>query len=56
MESGGLLTIVYVVIGAFVAAAHHYYAHLGSIQRIASAVIAILLWPLVLIGIDIRIT
>jgi hypothetical protein len=56
MESGGLLTIAYVVIGAFVAAANHYYDHLGSIERIASAVIAILLWPLVLIGIDIRIT
>ncbi|MEA2191798.1 MAG: hypothetical protein QOI73_1919 [Solirubrobacteraceae bacterium] len=56
MFNGGLLTIAYVVIGAFVAAANHYYDHLGSIERVASAVIAILLWPLILIGIDIRIT
>lgn len=56
MESGGLLTIAYVVIGAFVAAANDYYDQLGSIERIASAIIAILLWPLILIGIDIRIT
>jgi hypothetical protein len=56
MEGGGLLTIAYVVIGAFVAAANHYFSHLGSIEHIASAVIAILLWPLVLIGVDIRIT
>lgn len=56
MEGGGLLTIAYIVIGAFVAAANHYFSHLGTIERIASAVIAILLWPLVLIGIDIRIT
>jgi hypothetical protein len=56
VEGGGLLTIAYVVIGAFVAAANHYYDHLGSIERIASAVIAILLWPLILIGVDIRIT
>jgi hypothetical protein len=56
MGGGGLGTIAYVVIGAFVAAAHHYFAHVGTIERVASAVIAILLWPLVLIGIDIRIS
>jgi hypothetical protein len=56
MEGGGLLTIAYVVIGAFVAAANHYFEHVGTIERVASAVIAILLWPLILIGIDIRIT
>ena len=56
MEGGGLLTIAYVVIGAFVAAANNYFSHVGTIEGVASAVIAILLWPLVLIGIDIRIT
>jgi hypothetical protein len=55
MGGGGIGTIVYVIIGAFVAAANHYFAHVGTFARIASAVIAILLWPLVLIGIDIRI-
>ncbi|MDX6689013.1 MAG: hypothetical protein QOG15_470 [Solirubrobacteraceae bacterium] len=54
--NGGLFTIVYVVIGAFVAAANHYYRHLDDLGHVASAVIAILAWPLVLIGIDIRIT
>ncbi|MEJ7798424.1 MAG: hypothetical protein WKF42_08000 [Solirubrobacteraceae bacterium] len=55
MPGGGLLTIAYVVIGAFVAAANNYFSNVDSIERIASAVIAILLWPLILIGIDIRI-
>ena len=54
--NGGLLTIAYVVIGAFVAAANHYFSHVGTIEGVASAIIAILIWPLVLIGIDIRIT
>jgi hypothetical protein len=54
--NGGLGTIVYVVIGAFVAAANNYFSHVGTIEGVASAVIAILLWPLILIGIDIRIT
>ena len=53
--NGGLLTIVYVVIGAFVAAANKYFSDVGTIEGVASAVIAILLWPLILIGIDIRI-
>ena len=56
LVEGGIGTIIYVIIGAFVAAAHHYFAHVSTIEGIASAVIAILLWPLILIGIDIRIT
>ncbi len=53
--NGGLLTIVYIIIGAFVAAANKYFSRVDDLEGIASAVIAILLWPLVLIGIDIRI-
>ena len=53
---GGIGTVIYVVIGAFVAAANNYFSHVSTIEGVASAVIAILLWPLVLIGIDIRIT
>jgi len=56
MMQGGLLTIVYVVIGAFVAAANDYLDDVGSVERVASAVIAILAWPLILIGVDIRIS
>ncbi len=56
MEGGGFLTVVYVVIGAFVAAANNYYRNLDDLEAVASAVIAILLWPLILIGVDIRIT
>jgi hypothetical protein len=53
---GGIGTIIYVVIGAFVAAANNYFSHVGTLEGVASAIIAILLWPLILIGIDIRIT
>ncbi|HEV7806135.1 MAG TPA: hypothetical protein VGO80_09965 [Solirubrobacteraceae bacterium] len=54
MESGGLLTIAYIIVGAFVAAANNYFAHVGTIKGIVSAILAILAWPLILIGIDIR--
>lgn len=56
MQGPGLITIAYIIIGAFVAAANNYFDQLGTIERIASAVIAILLWPLILLGVDIRIT
>jgi hypothetical protein len=56
MENGGLLTIAYVIVGAFVAAANHYFAHVGTIAHVASAVVAILLWPAILLGVDIRIS
>ncbi len=49
-----LLFVVWVVIGAVVAARHHYFAHLGTIREIVSAFLAVLLWPLVLIGVDLH--
>ena len=49
-----MFVLAYAIIGAFVAAANHYFAHVGSVAGAAEAVIAILTWPLVLIGIDIR--
>ena len=47
--------LAYVIIGAFVAAANHYFAHLGKLAGVFEAIIAILIWPLVLLGVDIRI-
>ena len=51
-----LLLIAYFVIGLVVAAQQNYLENLESVRRIASAVIAIVLWPLVLLGFDVRIT
>lgn len=50
-----VLPVVYLLIGVFVAAQHHYLAHLNSLSHIISAILAILLWPLVLFGINLRI-
>jgi hypothetical protein len=47
-----VLPLVYLVIGLLVAAQHDYLAHLNTAIRILSAVLAILLWPLVLLGVD----
>jgi hypothetical protein len=34
---------------------HHYFRHLNGVRTIASAVLAIVLWPLVLLGINLHI-
>jgi hypothetical protein len=49
----GLVGIVYLVIGIIVAADRDYFDHLGNIDNLASALFAIALWPLLIIGIDI---
>jgi hypothetical protein len=53
--SSRIVLIGYVVVGGFVANSHHYFAHLDSVKHIASAVLAVFLWPLVLLGINLRI-
>ena len=49
-----LLTIVYVVIGIIVANAHHYFQNVDHIKQVAEAALAVLLWPLVLLGVSMR--
>ncbi len=51
----GLGTIIYVIIGAFVAGANDYFDSLGGFKGVFSALLALLLWPLVLLGIDLQI-
>jgi hypothetical protein len=47
---GAVLFVIYIIIGVVVAAGHHYLNHLDALKAIASAILAVLLWPLVLIG------
>jgi hypothetical protein len=48
------LAAVYVVIGVIVAAFRDYLENLDRLKPIISAILAVLLWPLVLIGVDVR--
>ena len=50
-----LLGLIYLAIGVFVAASEDYLENLDTVKRVLSAVLAILLWPLLLLGIDLRI-
>ena len=50
-----LLLLVYVAIGVAVAASKNYLDNLDTAKRLGSAILAILLWPLLFLGIDLRI-
>ncbi len=49
-----LLSLAYIVIGVVVAASNHYFVHLTSVKPIASALLAVLLWPLILFGVSLH--
>ncbi|MGI8557626.1 MAG: hypothetical protein ACR2ND_04865 [Solirubrobacteraceae bacterium] len=51
----GIGSLIYVVIGVVVASSHHYFTHADTLKPIASAVLAVALWPLLLLGIDLHI-
>ena len=55
MFRSSFLGLVYIVIGVAVAASHHYFKHLDTIRLILSAILAVVLWPLILLGIDLHI-
>ena len=50
-----LITIAYLIVGLIVAANDNYLRDLDTIRRVISAILAIVLWPLVLLGVDLHI-
>lgn len=51
----GLGTLIWLIVGVIIAASHHYFAHASALKPIASAVLAVLLWPLLLLGVNLHI-
>ena len=49
---GLVIFIVYLIIGVFVARAEGYLKGIDDLQSVVSLVLAVALWPLVLLGID----
>jgi hypothetical protein len=52
---GGIGSAIWLIVGIVVAASHHYFAHVDALRPIVSAVLAVILWPLVLLGINLHI-
>lgn len=49
-----LVLLVYVGVGIAVAASHDYFRNVNTVREVFGAVLAVVLWPLVLLGIDLH--
>ena len=49
-----LIAVVWLAVGLVLASTHHYLGHLDHLKRIFAAVLAVLLWPLVLVGVNLH--
>jgi hypothetical protein len=45
-----LLAVIYLVVGVIVANSHGYFAHVNDASAVLSAGLAVVLWPVVLLG------
>lgn len=50
----GFVGLLYILIGIFVAWDHGYIT-LGLLKRLASAILAVVLWVLILLGVDMHV-
>jgi hypothetical protein len=51
-----LVTLIYLVVGVVVARSHDYFAHLHGVSAIVSAILAVVLWPIVLFGANLHLS
>ena len=51
---GKLLGAIYVAVGIFLAGNKDYFQNLDTAKRVLSALLAILLWPLLLLDVDLH--
>jgi hypothetical protein len=45
---------IYLVVGIIIAATHNYFANVNTFQEILSAILAVVLWPLVIFGVGLH--
>lgn len=50
-----LSSVIWLIVGVLLAYSHHYLKHVDTLKPIISAVLAIVLWPLLLLGINLHI-
>ena len=50
-----IFTILWIIVGVVIAADHKYLKNIDDVESVLSAVLAILLWPLVLFDVNLHI-
>ena len=48
------LGTIYLIVGLIVAAINDYFENLGTLRRVGEALIAVIIWPLILLGVDVQ--
>jgi hypothetical protein len=51
----GISGLVYLGVGVAIAASHHYFQHVNGWRGVLSAIFAVFLWPLILLGINLHV-
>lgn len=52
MRGTGIITLIYLVVGVLVAATKDYFGDVSGVFDFVNILLAIVLWPLVLLGVD----
>jgi hypothetical protein len=52
---GGAFGVIYLIVGVVVAARHDYFEQLNTARQVGSAILAVVLWWLLLLGVDLHI-
>jgi hypothetical protein len=55
MRRPSLLFVAYVVVGLIMAASYDYFDNLKTTGRVLTLIAAVLMWPMLLFGFDVRI-
>jgi len=48
------LGAVYVIVGVVVAAINDYFDDLATLRAVGEAILAVIIWPLILLGVDVN--
>jgi hypothetical protein len=54
VRMGGVILLIYIVVGVVVAVTNDYFQGVGNLTEILEAIVAVLAWPLILLGVDIN--
>ena len=49
-----IISFAYLVVGAIIANSHRYFSHVANLKAVVSAALAVILWPLILFGVNLH--
>jgi hypothetical protein len=50
----GIVALVYLLVGVLIASNKDYFVNVNTLEEVISAILAVVLWPLLLLGVDLH--